>query len=138
MAGLKAKPYLIKPNARETEEALGIRVRSLPQVKKALQAFRKMGIAMALISLGERGAGGIFKEEVWHCGVPKVTIKNNVGCGDAFLGAFLGAAGEKNTFPQALAWATAAGTVSCQSDIPGNVQRARIEAFVKRVRLKRL
>ena len=135
---LKARPFLIKPNLLEAQQALGMTINSLRDIKKALAAFQKKGIAVTLISLAERGAAAIFKEEFWYCRVPKVTIKNEVGCGDAFLGGFLCAFQRQQPFAQALQFAAACGTCNGQSRIPGKINESDVKKLISKVRLKKL
>src|SRR5262249_23600361 len=135
---LKAKPFLIKPNLLEAQQALGNQIRNLKEIKNALFAFQKKGIAMALLSLADQGAAGIFKEELWLCRVPKVKMNIDVGCGDAFLGGFLSAFKRTCPFTEALQFAAACGTSNAQNIIPGQIDKGTVEALIKKVRLRKL
>ena len=56
VAGLKAAPWLVKPNRRELEIWAGRKLPEMKDVIDAAHALREQGIAHVVISLGEEGA----------------------------------------------------------------------------------
>ena len=53
--GVKAKPFLIKPNCKELEYLTGRRLRELSEIKEAALQLVSEGIAHVLVSMGEKG-----------------------------------------------------------------------------------
>ena len=53
--GVKAKPFLIKPNTRELEYLTGRKLRELSEIREAALQLVSEGIAHVLVSMGEKG-----------------------------------------------------------------------------------
>jgi tagatose 6-phosphate kinase len=137
-AGLKAKPFMIKLNVDEAQEALGFRLDTLCRVKKAVGQFHRLGIGMVVISMNRDGAVGSDQREMWHVRTPKIWAKNDVGCGDALLAGFLYAYLRRRPFREVLRWAVAAGTANTRTLVPGQICRDDLDKFFKAVFAKRL
>jgi tagatose 6-phosphate kinase len=67
---------------------------------------------------------------------PRVRCLNAVGSGDAFAGGYMVSVG--GPFPERLALAVAAGTASCEILEPRILDRSRVEALQRRVRIDHL
>jgi len=80
--GIKAKPYLIKPNVHEAEELLKTELPTEEAIIKAALDLVKMGIEIAVISRGKEGIIAATKENVFKAVPPPVKVKSAVGAGD--------------------------------------------------------
>lgn len=60
VAGLKAAPWLVKPNRRELEIWAGRKLPEMKDVIEAAHALREQGIAHVVISLGAEGCFGLM------------------------------------------------------------------------------
>ena len=89
--GLRARPWLIKPNRQEAEELLGYRLRRARDVLRGAQALCERGAQHAIISLG--GAGAVLASaktrQVWRAQAPAVRVQSAVGAGDALVAGFV-------------------------------------------------
>lgn len=86
--GIKAKPYLIKPNIHEAEKLLG---RELPDEKAVIKAARELldtGTEVVLISRGSEGLIAVSKERCYKVVPPEVKVKSAVGAGDCTVAGF--------------------------------------------------
>jgi 1-phosphofructokinase family hexose kinase len=83
--GLAAAPVFIKPNERETKDALGVSPRTEKQIREAASAFLKMGISQCMISCGKRGLYFCTPQECIRARVSVENPLNSVGSGDAAL-----------------------------------------------------
>jgi len=63
VAGLKAKPWLIKPNDKELEMYVGRKLSTLAEIKAAAMELIDDGIENIVISLGSKGALWVTKHE---------------------------------------------------------------------------
>ncbi|QRG66545.1 1-phosphofructokinase family hexose kinase [Brevibacillus choshinensis] len=84
--GLKAKPYLVKPNRDEAQVLLGYELNCEGAVIQALHDIHSLGAKSVLLSMGEQGAWFSTGDTRWH--FPAVQVEkavNPVGCGDALL-----------------------------------------------------
>lgn len=92
--GLKAGPYLIKPNIHELERLCGKKLESLEEVVKAAQKLHDYGVERIVVSLGGDGALFIDKDKIVRSEGLKVPVKSTVGAGDSMVAA-LSIASEK-------------------------------------------
>ena len=80
--GIKAKPYLIKPNVREAEELLETELPTEEAIIKAARNLVKMGIEIAVISRGKEGIIAATKENIFKAVPPPVKVRSAIGAGD--------------------------------------------------------
>ena len=117
--------FMIKPNLGELEELVG---RLLPdtnaQVKAGRDLISKKAAEIVAVTLGERGALIISKDEAWRAATPPVEARSAVGAGDSFVGAITLAIAQGRPLDAALAYGVAAGTAAVLS--PG-AELSRVE-----------
>ncbi len=80
--GIKAKPYLIKPNVREAEELLETELATEEAIIKAALNLVKRGIEVVVISRGKDGIIAASKEKIFKAVSPPVKVRSAVGAGD--------------------------------------------------------
>lgn len=80
--GVKAKPYLIKPNVREAEALLKTELLAEEAIIKAALDLVKTGIEVVAISRGKDGLIAATKQRVVKAVPPAVRVKSAVGAGD--------------------------------------------------------
>ena len=85
--GVKAKPFLIKPNCKELEYLTGRRLRELSEIKEAALQLVSEGIAHVLVSMGEKGILYAAEGRCLFAKAPKVKALNTVGSGDSVVAA---------------------------------------------------
>ncbi len=83
--GLKAKPYLIKPNVHEAEELLKTELSTEEAIIKAALNLVGMGIEIAVISRGKDGIIAATKEKIVKAVAPPVKLRSAVGAGDCTI-----------------------------------------------------
>lgn len=83
--GIKAGPYLVKPNISELERLFGRKLGSIDQVVKAAKSLIEAGIEIVAVSLGAEGAVFVNKDKVMHADGLKVQVRSTVGAGDAMV-----------------------------------------------------
>ncbi|MBI5416046.1 MAG: 1-phosphofructokinase family hexose kinase [Candidatus Omnitrophica bacterium] len=137
LSALKTGPFMIKPNLEEASEVYGRRIESLAQIQKAVKWFHHFGIAIVVLSMGNRGAVGSNGKEVWYIEPPRVPLKNDVGCGDALLAGFIHALRRGDSFRDALRRAVAAGTANVMSPTPGSIRRSGVTRLFRRLSAQR-
>ncbi|WP_254516524.1 PfkB family carbohydrate kinase, partial [Salmonella enterica] len=85
-AGLKAAPWLVKPNRREREIWAGRKLPDRKDVIDAAHALREQGIAHEVISLGAEGSLRVNASGEWIAKPPAVDVVSTVGAGDSMVG----------------------------------------------------
>ena len=115
LAGLEAKPFLVKPNRAELESLFGDPLRERADIIEAARALNERGIALVAATQGAEGAILITSGKGWWAVPPKIEFVSAVASGDSFVAAFLWAwkHGECPGDPAfALRLATAAGAAN--------------------------
>jgi 6-phosphofructokinase 2 len=136
--GVKAKPYLIKPNVREAEELLK---RELPDEAAIIQAARdiaEMGVEIAVISRGKDGIIAATKDTVIKAVPPEVKAKSAVGAGDCTIaGLALKLAGEE-PLTRACRLAVALGTAAVLTPGTELARREDVEALLPQIKVRNI
>jgi len=83
--GIKANPYLVKPNVRE---ARGLLQRELPTREAIIEAacdILEMGVEIAVISRGKDGIIAVTRERIVEAVPPLLKVRSAVGAGDCTI-----------------------------------------------------
>jgi len=83
--GIKAKPYLIKPNIREAEDLLKMELSTEESIIEAALSLIEMDIGIAVISRGKEGIIAVTKERIIKAVPPPVKVRSAVGAGDCTI-----------------------------------------------------
>ena len=84
--GLRAGPWLVKPNAEELSEALGHPVSSVASQVAAATELQSLGISHVVISHGADGVNWFSRgTQPLQALPPKVRVASTVGAGDSLL-----------------------------------------------------
>lgn len=109
--GLRAKPFMIKPNRHELQRMLGRELPDDPAVHAALDDLLASG-AVELIILSNGGSSVIAatRDECWVGTPPAIEVRSTVGAGDSLIAGFLYKYTTGGTIEESLTWGIAAGT----------------------------
>jgi ribokinase len=77
---------VVVPNETETEIITGLPVDTEQQIEAAGRRLREMGCAVAVITLGQRGAVLVSEKGTEHFPAEKTEAADTTGAGDAFVG----------------------------------------------------
>lgn len=136
--GIKAKPYLIKPNVREAE---GLLKRELPDeaaIIKAAQYMVAMGVEIAVISRGKDGIIAATKDTLIKAVPPDVKVKSTVGAGDCTIaGLALKLAGEE-PLTRACRLAVALGTAAVLTPGTELARRADVAELLPHIKVRNI
>jgi 1-phosphofructokinase len=83
--GIKEKPYLIKPNKDEFEEAFGKKITSIENAVTFAREIISQGIRYVCLSMGDEGALLVSKENAYLAPPLKLDIKGVQGAGDSLV-----------------------------------------------------
>ena len=114
--GIKAIPYMIKPNDEELSRLLGKPLSALEELIQAGQSLLKTGIQEVVISLGSKGGLFLSKEDCFLAEALTVPVRSTVGAGDSMVAAM--AYGKEKHLPrqQQIQLAVAMGAASVMCD----------------------
>lgn len=88
-AGLKAAPWLIKPNTEELAEALDCPTQTVAQQARAAERLHAQGVEHVVVSHGADGVNWFSPHRALHATAPKVSVASTVGAGDSLLAGML-------------------------------------------------
>jgi 6-phosphofructokinase 2 len=136
--GIKARPFLIKPNEREAEELLGRPLASEKEMIEAVREIVRLGAGIAIISLGKDGLVAADRNEIVKAVPPPVTAVSAVGAGDSAVAGLAIALENGETLVHACRLAVAMGTAAVL--MPGTTlaRRADVEKLLPLVRTEKL
>jgi len=108
---LAAIDVLIVNEIEATEIAAGLGVPSAPDAFSQA-VHRRFGCA-TIVTLGAQGAVMAVDRTLVRAPAPLVSVLDTTGAGDAFTGAFAAALDRGDSWPRALAFGVAAGSIAC-------------------------
>jgi 1-phosphofructokinase len=128
MHGMKAGPYMVKPNIDELEKAFGIKIESEDKVIETAKKILEYGVKYVVISLGSEGSIFISREKVAKVNGMKVKVKSTVGAGDSMVAALAIAVDNDYSLEEAIKLACATSTANVMTE---GTQTGRIEDIEK-------
>ncbi len=132
--GIKAKPYLIKPNVHEAEMLLG---RELPTEEAIIDAaldLRKTGIEVVVISRGKDGIVTVAKESIFNAVPPEVKVRSKVGAGDCTVAGLALKLAYGESLLEACRLAVAMGTAAVLTPGTELCHRADVERLLPKIK----
>nr|CBA75241.1 1-phosphofructokinase [Arsenophonus nasoniae] len=135
IAGLKANPWLVKPNRHELESWIGHPLPTYQEIAKAAQQLRSQGIAHVVISLGEEGAMWVNASGVWLATPPKCQVVSTVGAGDAMVGGLIYGLLMRQTSEHTLRLATAISAITVSQGNVRSMDRQQLTKMMNQVAL---
>jgi 6-phosphofructokinase 2 len=136
--GIKAKPYLIKPNVREAAELLGRELPDEGAIIKAALDIVEMGVEIAVISRSQDGIIAATRDTVLKVVPPEVKVKSTVGAGDCTIaGLALKLAGEES-LAKACRLAVAMGTAAVLTPGTELARRSDVEELLPQIRVQNI
>ncbi|RIY38802.1 1-phosphofructokinase [Psittacicella hinzii] len=138
-AGLKANPWLIKPNYRELEVLTNRKFENTEQVLAAARELNAQGITNVVVSMGSKGSLWVTKDFVYQAQPPKITnVVSTVGAGDSMVAGFIYSLVNGLDAEQTLTFASA---ISAYAVTQGNVgvdSLATLEPFKAQVKVTKV
>ena len=132
-AGLKAAPWLIKPNTEELAEALDCPTQTVAQQARAAEHLHAQGVEHVVVSHGADGVNWFSPNAALHATPPKVSVASTVGAGDSLLAGMLHGLLSGEAPEQTLRRATAIAAMAVTQigfGISDDAQLARLESGV--------
>jgi 1-phosphofructokinase family hexose kinase len=132
--GIRAKPFMIKPNEYEFKRLLGGSFKSLEDYLKGARSLVKRGLPLVVVSLGGRGALFVSAKEAFHVSSPNVKVKSKVGAGDSLIGGLTLGLYRKMSLKKAACLGVAASTSAVMREAPRLCFRKDIPGLLRRIK----
>lgn len=133
--GLRARPYLVKPNRHEAEELLGMTIDSDDQALQAARLIQLYGVQHVVLSLGASGAVFVSPSEALRVVPAPVRPRGTVGSGDALLAGVICGLVRGWSWAVGARYATALAVARTQIDGIGFPGQAEVEGYLEAVEL---
>lgn len=114
--GVKAKPFLIKPNHHELAETIGHALHTLNDVCEAAMTFAEAGVQHVVVSMGGGGALYLGAAGRFYAPAIPVEVHSTVGAGDAMVGGLLYGLTAHGSMREGFRAGVAAGTSSVMTE----------------------
>lgn len=136
--GIKATPFMIKPNEYEMQRLMGRKMAETRDYARAAREIVKQGVQLVVVSLGKRGALFISGTEQFFVNTPKVRVKSKVGAGDSLIGGFLWSLARNKDLKEAARMGVAASTSAVMTEGTRLCRRQDIPKLLPKIRAVRL
>ena len=138
VAGVAAKPEIVKGNRRELERLLGRHLDDEGSTLEAAHILREMTIRTAVVTRGREGAVAESDEGSYRSLAPRVRAVSAVGSGDAFLAGVVHSLSRGGSMEDALRLGVAAGTAAVLTPGTELCHRREVDVLKPRVRVQRI
>lgn len=130
-----AKPALVKPNIDELEEFCGQSLTTQAEVIAAARRLLDLGLQTVVVSMGEKGALFVEKDQVIRAIPPEVAVKSTVGAGDAMLSGMVAGKIENRSLKACARLATAFAVIAVTHIGAGLPRATSLESIEAEVQL---
>lgn len=132
---LPLKPFLIKPNHHELGDLFNTVITSKQEAISYGRELINQGAQNVIVSLAEKGAVLINKDQNFTATVPKGEVKSSVGAGDSMVAGFLATYAKTKSIEEAFRFSVAAGSATAFSI--GLCTREKMEGLLPQVKVEK-
>ena len=136
--GVKAKPYLIKPNIREAEGLLNREFPTEEAVIKAALDLTEMGIEIVVISRGKDGIIAATRKEILKVVPPQVKVRSAVGAGDCTVAGLALKLANEEPLSEACRLGVAMGTAAVLTPGTELARREDVEKLLPQIKVEKI
>lgn len=116
LEGLRARPFLIKPNLEELGELFGVKITRVDEAKSYGKKLQEKGARNVAVSMGTKGAMLLTEDgQVLERDPLPGEERSSVGAGDSFVAGFLYGWQTTGSMASAMDWAVSAGAATAFS-----------------------
>ena len=136
VAGVSARPELVKGNRRELERLLGRHLDDEESTVEAARQVQTAGVPKAVVTRGREGAVAVGDHDCLRGVAPRVRAVSAVGSGDAFLAGVVLTLSRGGSLADAVRLGVAAGTAAVL--LPGTelCHRREVDILLPRVKVQ--
>ncbi len=131
--GLKAAPYLVKPNNEELSRLVGSPLETLAELIAAARDLLRLGVEKVVVSMGSHGALYVTADTVILAEGLKVPVGSTVGAGDSVVAALAYAEERGMSLIEAVRLSTATGAANVMCSGSQAAEYEAIESLIGKV-----
>jgi 1-phosphofructokinase/tagatose 6-phosphate kinase len=136
--GLKAAPFMIKPNRRELSGYCGRKLDNLKELAAACSDILSHGVEFVVASLGSEGALLVSRNIVLKATVPPVDAVNTIGSGDSTVAGCAAALARGYSPEEMLRLSMACAVANTRFMEIGVVTVELVEKYMEEIRIERM
>lgn len=136
--GLKAAPYLIKPNNDELSRLMGRTLETPEELAEAARGLLADGIGRVVVSMGGKGALYVNANETVYAEGLKVPVGSTVGAGDSVVAALAFAEDRGMSLEDTVRLSTATGAANVMCSGTQAAEYSVIETLIPQVKFRAL
>lgn len=136
--GIKARPFLIKPNRAELEMLCGRRLHDRYEIKAQAQQICRAGVSWTAVSMGPDGAVMASASEAFFAPALDVGVRSTVGAGDSMVAGLIHGFMLDGGADTALRWGSACGNASVMTEGTKLIDASALPELLKRTSIERL
>ncbi|MFZ5986530.1 MAG: 1-phosphofructokinase [Bacillota bacterium] len=133
--GMKARPYVIKPNLRELGSLAGKELKDIDDILKVSRGIAAAGIEVVTVSMGDRGALMVTRDTCLWARVPAVDIVNTIGSGDSMVAGFAAGLSRGYSLKETLKLAAACSVSNTQFVEIGVVDKTAVSELENKIEI---
>ncbi len=136
--GLKAVPYLVKPNNHELSRLMGKSLETVEDLTGAARELLAKGIEKVVVSMGSKGALYITKDRIIRAEGLKVPVGSTVGAGDSVVAALAFAEERGLSLDETVRLSTATGAANVMCSGSQAAEYGVIDSLIGKVQYNEL
>jgi len=136
--GIKAAPYMVKPNLRELGVYAGKQLNSISDIIAACKSIINAGAEVVITSMGSQGALLVSEEEILHARVPEVNVVNTIGSGDSTVAGCAAGIRRGYSLEKMLRLGMACAVANTQFEEIGYISMELVDKFINEIVIERL
>ena len=135
--GIKAKPFLIKPNLFELETCVGYSLDSIDSVKEAAVRIVRQGVEIVVVSMGAQGALITDGDRTYMAPRLQVPVRSTVGAGDSMVAGLIAGFMAEKELDEVFAMGVAGATACVMTDGTMPLEKAQYKALIGQVQVRK-
>lgn len=136
--GIKAIPWMIKPNIEELRELTNKELNNMEDLISECKMLIKTGISYICVSLGKDGLLLMSENETCHAIPPEIVAKSTVGAGDSVVGSLALSFSQNEDLTYAAKKACAIGTASATLEGTGVPSKSIIDKIYNAIEIRKI
>lgn len=133
LEGIKARPYIIKPNIDELRSIVGRELISDGDIIKAARELIDMGALNVAVSMGKDGMIYVTSDKAYRVKIPSIQVQNPVGSGDSTVAGLAYGITSGWDIQRTLAFANACGISNAMCKNTGYIDKQEINEIIKEI-----
>ena len=134
--GIKARPYLIKPNTRELCQLSGRKLENIEQIIEACRHVNHQGVEFVVASMGSQGAVMVSEKITARVVIPRIAIVNTIGSGDSMVGGMAAGISKGMEPLDFLKLGTACAIVNTLFEEVGYIEKDMVYEYIEKIEIE--